>query len=97
MTEAAIGQRFTLEEYLNHDDGTDTHYELVAGDLVETPPESRLNSQISLLLALELAKLVPSDRICHKDTEIEVTGAQAQVRLPDLMGLSEALAAILGD
>ncbi|MBC7970807.1 MAG: Uma2 family endonuclease [Verrucomicrobia bacterium] len=97
MTEAAIGQRLTLEEYLNHDDGTDTQYELVAGELVELPPESRLNSQISLFLALELAKLVPVDRLCHKDTEIEVTGAQAQVRLPDLMILSEALAAMLGD
>jgi len=97
MTEAAIGRRLTFEEYLNHDDGTDTQYELVAGELVELPPESRLNSQISLFLAFELAKLIPSDRLCHKDTEIEVTGAQAQVRLPDLMILSEALAAMLGD
>jgi len=97
MTEAAIGQRLTFEEYLNYDDGTDTQYELVAGELIAMPPESRLNSQISFFLALELAKLIPSDRICHKDTEIEVTGAQAQVRLPDLMVLSEALAAILGN
>ena len=97
MTEAAIGQRLTFEEYLHHDDGTDTPYELVAGEMVEMPPESRLNSQISFFLALELAKLIPSDRICHKDTEIEVTGAQAQVRLPDLMVLSEELATMLGD
>jgi len=97
MTEAAIGQRLTFEEYLNYDDGTDTQYELVAEELIAMPPESRLNSQISFFLALELAKLIPSDRICHKDTEIEVTGAQAQVRLPDLMVLSEALAAILGN
>ncbi len=97
MTEAAIGQRLTFEEYLNHDDGTDTQYELVAGELVKMPPESRLNSQISFFLALELAKLIPSDRICHKDTEIEVTGAQTQVRLPDLMVLSDALAARLGN
>ncbi len=97
MTEAAIGQRLTFEEYLNYDDGTDTQYELVAGELVEMPPESRLNSQISFFLALELAKLLPSDRICHKDTEIEVTGAKAQVRLPDLMVLSEELAIMLGN
>ena len=97
MTEAAIGQRLTFEEYLNYDDGTDTQYELVAEELIAMPPESRLNSQISFFLAFELAKLIPSDRICHKDTEIEVTGAQAQVRLPDLMVLSEALAAILGN
>jgi Uma2 family endonuclease len=97
MTEAAIGQRLTFEAYLNHDDGTDTHYELVAGELVALPLESRLNSQISVFLALELAKLMPSDHICHKDTEIEVTGAKAQVRLPDLMVLSEELAAMLGN
>ncbi|MBW4578135.1 MAG: Uma2 family endonuclease [Tildeniella nuda ZEHNDER 1965/U140] len=97
MTKAAIGQRLTFEAYLNHDDGTDTHYELVAGELAEMPPESRLNSQISFFLALELAKLIPSDHICHKDTEIEVTGVQAQVRLPDLMVLSEELAVMLGD
>ncbi|MBW4693161.1 MAG: Uma2 family endonuclease [Lyngbya sp. HA4199-MV5] len=97
MTEAAIGKRLTFEEYLDYDDGTDTHYELVAGELAAMPPESRLNSQISLFLALELAKLISPDRVCHKDTEIEVTGPQAQVRLPDLMVLSAELAAMLGD
>jgi len=27
--------RMTLEEYLSYDDGTDQHYELVAGELVK--------------------------------------------------------------
>jgi Uma2 family endonuclease len=40
MTEAAIGQRLTFEEYLNHDDGTDTPYELVAGELIAMPPRA---------------------------------------------------------
>ena len=97
MTEAAIGQRLTFEEYLNHDDGTDTHYELVAGELIAMPPESRENSLIALFLLAEFLKFLPINCLCHKDTEIEVTGAQAQVRLPDLMVLSEELAAILGD
>lgn len=97
MTEAAIGQRLTFEEYLNHDDGTDTHYELVAGELIVMPPESRLSSLIALFLLAEFLKFLPLNQLCHKDTEIEVTGAQAQVRLPDLMILSEALAAMLGD
>ena len=35
----------TLEEYLNYDDGTDTIYELVNGELVSMPPESNLNQQ----------------------------------------------------
>jgi len=30
----------TWDEYLAYDDGTDTRYELVAGELVEMPPES---------------------------------------------------------
>jgi Uma2 family endonuclease len=97
MTEAAIGQRLTFEKYLNHDDGTDTQYELVAGELVAMPPESRLNSLIALFLLAEFLKFLPFNQLCHKDTEIEVTGVQAQVRLPDLMILSEALAAMLGD
>lgn len=97
MTEAAIGKRLTFEEYLNHDDGTDTRYELVAGALVEMPPESRENSLIALFLLAEFLKFLLIDRLCHKDTEIEVTGAQAQTRLPDLMVLSDELAAMLGD
>ena len=44
-----------------------------------------------------LAQLIPFDLICHEDTEIEVSGARAKTRLPDLMVLSEELAATLGD
>lgn len=33
----------TLEDYLNYDDGTDTRYELVNGELIAMPPESTLN------------------------------------------------------
>lgn len=36
---AITGKRLTLEEYLKYDDGTDNQYELVAGELVEMPPE----------------------------------------------------------
>ncbi|XHX76979.1 MAG: Uma2 family endonuclease [Stenomitos frigidus ULC029] len=97
MTEAAIGQRLTFEEYLNYDDGIDTQYELVAGELSAMPPESRENSLIALFLLAEFLKFLPVNQLCHKDTEIEVTGAQTQVRLPDLMVLSEALAVMLGN
>ena len=44
-----------------------------------------------------LAQLIPFDLICHEDTEIEVSGVRAKTRLPDLMVLSEELAAALGD
>lgn len=48
----AAKARLTFEEYLSYEDSTDRHYELVAGELIEMPPESRDNSQISLYLLL---------------------------------------------
>lgn len=93
----AIKQKLTFEEYLNHEDGTDRHHELVAGELVEMPPEGRGNSKISLFLLTQLSQLFDLDLLCHKDTEVEVTGSQAQTRLPDLMLLTSELAEILGN
>ncbi len=90
-------QKLTFEEYLRYEDGTDKHYEFVGGELIKMPPESPLNSRISFFLALQFAKFLPEERICHKDTEIAVSGSQIQTRLPDLMILSEALVTILGD
>jgi Uma2 family endonuclease len=79
----------TLEEYLNYDDGTDTRYELVNGELIAMPTESRLNIKIAIFLLIQLAKLgIPEDRIVIK-TQIAVSGARATVREPDLMVLSE--------
>lgn len=40
----------TTEEYLNYDDGTDTHYELVNGKLIDIPTESDLNDCIVTFL-----------------------------------------------
>jgi Uma2 family endonuclease len=85
----------TLEEYLDYDDGAETHYELVAGVLVEMPTESPLNNLIALFLLTQFLRFVPLQQLCHKDTEIVVTGARATVRLPDLIVLTEAGAAAL--
>ena len=93
----ATKKRWTFEEYLRYDDGTDTQYELVAGELVAMPPEDRGNSKIALFLLARLLEVFSEERLCHKDTEIEVTGAMAQTRLPDLMVLSEELVELLGD
>jgi Uma2 family endonuclease len=79
----------TLEEYLDYDDGTDTRYELVDGELVEMPTESPENCQLAKLLMFELAKHVPIALINLKDLEIAVSGRRAKVRLPDLAVLSE--------
>lgn len=89
-------QKLTLEEYLAFDEGTDTRYELVDGELVEMPPETDRNNLIALYLLSEFLKLVPLHLIRHKDTELVVTGNRTRVRLPDLMILTEELFAAIG-
>jgi Uma2 family endonuclease len=93
----STSQKLTFEAYLAYDDGTDSRYELVDGELVKMPPEDRINSKIALFLLATLLAVFPEDRLCYKDTEIEVSGSLAKTRLPDLMVLSEELAEILGD
>lgn len=78
-------QILTFEDYLHHDDGTDTRYELVNGVLVEMPPESEENNDIARKLLFEFAKHLPIALLAHKDTEIEVTGQRATARIPDLL------------
>lgn len=93
MTLAA--KTMTLEAYLNYDDGADTQYELVNGELLAMPPESDLNQRIaSLIFAFFLKQGIPSYRV-RIGTEIVVSGSRATVRLPDLMVLSEDLAMAL--
>jgi Uma2 family endonuclease len=89
--------KLTFEAYLAHTDDVDRQYELVDGELVEMPPEDRINSKIALALLSRLLEVFPEEQLCYKDTEIEVSGTLAKVRLPDLMLLSAELASILGD
>jgi Uma2 family endonuclease len=93
---ATATKKLTLEEYLTYDDGTETRYELVDGELVEMPPETDRNNLISIYLLSEFLKQVPLELIRHKDTEIVVTGNRTRVRLPDLMILTEELLAAIG-
>ncbi|MBW4692100.1 MAG: Uma2 family endonuclease [Lyngbya sp. HA4199-MV5] len=85
---------FTLEEYLAYDDGTDTRYELVNGELVEMPSESDINGLIIIFLLTELLPFVPRELFRVK-TEIAVSGYRATARVPDLMVLTEEAAAAL--
>ena len=87
----------TFEQYLSYDDGTDKRYELINGELVELPPESPINCHIARFLFLQFAQLIPFERICMKDAEIEVSGSRAKTRYPDLMILSEELQLALED
>ncbi|MEB3293485.1 MAG: Uma2 family endonuclease [Synechococcales bacterium] len=87
----------SLEEYLAYDVESAAHYELVAGNLVEMPTESPLNNAIALLLLAHFLRFFPLPQLCHKDTEIVVTGPRTTVRLPDLMILTEVGALALRD
>lgn len=94
---APCAKLLTMEEYLAYDDGTDTRYELVDGELVEMPPESQVNANIAKFLLFELAKHLAIALLAFKDTEIEVTGRRARCRLPDLIVHSEeSRAALVG-
>ena len=80
--------RMTIEEYLNYDDGTDTRYELIEGQLVEMSAETQINIVIASYLFSLFLPLVPYYCI-QRGTEIEVAGRYANTRIPDLMVLSE--------
>jgi Uma2 family endonuclease len=85
----------TLEEYLNYDDGTDTRYELVNGELIAMPTESDLNDRIaSFLFAYFLQMGIPYYCLSMK-AQIAVSGTRATARQPDLMVLSEESATAL--
>ncbi|HIK18176.1 MAG TPA: Uma2 family endonuclease [Leptolyngbyaceae cyanobacterium M33_DOE_097] len=87
----------TLEEYLNYDDGTDTRYELVNGELIAIPPESDLNTQIASFLFAYFLQLGLPYYCLSIGAQIAVSGTRATAREPDLMILSEeAVAALEG-
>jgi Uma2 family endonuclease len=90
MQSAPISSKLmTIEDYLAYDDGSDTRYELVDGELVEMPNESTENCRLAKLLMLELAKYIPILLINVKDLDIAVSGKRAKVRIPDLVVVSE--------
>ena len=98
MSQAITTQKLmTMEEYLAYDDGTDTRYELVNGELVEMPPESQGNCDLARFLLIELLKFFPFTLLALKDLEIEVTGRRAKCRLPDLVVHTEESRAALVD
>ncbi|QQE66805.1 hypothetical protein GFS31_35080 [Leptolyngbya sp. BL0902] len=79
----------TFEDYLAYDDGTDTRYELVDGELVAMPPESQRNNAIARRLWAVLLQHLPLERLAYKDTEVAVMGRRARCRIPDLLVHSE--------
>lgn len=88
MTQAKPRFR-TFEEYLSYDDGTDTRYEVVNGELVEMPTESTLNTQIAVFLIAAFLQLgIPYNRLGIKH-QIAVSSREVSARAPDLTVHSE--------
>lgn len=91
----ATAQPMTLEEYLALAQVAEgERYELVDGFLVDMGAESHANVLIASFLFSVFLKFLPFNLIC-RGTEIEVVGARANTRFPDLMVLTEECAAAL--
>jgi Uma2 family endonuclease len=96
MTSTPAKTLLTFDEYLAYDDGSDTRYELVDGELVAMPPESPQNLLLARFLLVELLKHLPLELIAF-GTEVEVSGRRARCRVPDLLvHTEESLAALAG-
>jgi Uma2 family endonuclease len=94
LATASPSTLMTIEGYLNYNDGTDTRYELVNGELVKMPTESFGNISIAKFLLFEFAKYIPLALILY-NTEIAVSGKRSTCRIPDLMIVTEESAVYL--
>ncbi len=94
MTQAKV-KFTTFEDYLSYSNETlmEGRYELINGELVELPPESRLNSTIAVRILLVLvAAGIPVELIHPGKCEVQVPILQpndAANRFPDLVVLRE--------
>ncbi|MGA7937731.1 MAG: Uma2 family endonuclease [Kovacikia sp.] len=87
MTQAK--QRFlSFDEYLSYDDGTENLYELFNGELIEVPPESGLNVEITSFLFVVFLPVVGHRRIRGHGLELEVRG-EPKNRYPDFTIIQE--------
>jgi Uma2 family endonuclease len=94
----ATAKRMSLEEYLTYDDGTDTRYELVDGELIEMGAENPLNPIIASYLMFLFARLGVAETYIIIGHQINVSSIKATARQPDLIIHSpESRAAILED
>ena len=73
----AATQKFTFEEYLSYEDGTDTRYELVNGELVAMGIGTGLHAFIIKFLAGQLAVV-----LADWEAEYEVFSGSIGVRSP---------------
>ncbi len=80
---------FTYQEYLSYKDNLEIPYELIAGKIVEMPPESYQNVQIALRLMMLIADCIGIARVSNK-AEIIISGSRITARVPDITVFSEA-------
>lgn len=73
----------------------DAFQELENREIIEMLAESELNRRIAMFLVAELLKMGFSFQQLTLKTEVVVSGARATVRVPDVLVLSEELAAVL--
>jgi Uma2 family endonuclease len=83
----------TFEEYLSYSNDLEGRFQLINGELIELPPESRLNSTIAFVVALIFAKTGIAVELIHPGKcEIQVpvlAPSDAANRYPDLVVLRE--------
>jgi Uma2 family endonuclease len=81
----------TFEEYLSYSNDLEGRFQLINGELIELPPESRLNSTIAFFVALVLARTGIAVELIHPGKcEIQVpvlAPGDAANRYPDLVVL----------
>jgi Uma2 family endonuclease len=86
VVETPSKTRFTFDEYLTYDDGTDKRYELVNGELVEMNPPTGLHARIIRYLFKQLdgeIERLGREWIVTWDYGIRTT--ENKSRLPDLV------------
>jgi len=79
-------KNISFEEYLNYDDGTNKHFELVDGKLVEMPPASFLHSDIIDFIA-DLIKAIAREQkldIKVKTGDVGIRTGLNSSRIPDI-------------
>lgn len=80
---------FTYQEYLTCDAELEIPYELVAGKIVQMPPESYENVKIAMTLIMLIIKEVGVARVSNK-AEIIISGSRVTARIPDITVFSQA-------
>ncbi|MBE9063999.1 Uma2 family endonuclease [cf. Phormidesmis sp. LEGE 11477] len=86
----AKNRLLTIEEYLDYDDGTDSHdYELVDGVLVNMADEMPINTTIVTFLIIRFFQLGVSPYCLAAGHTIEMQSKRATARKPDLIVHSE--------